>query len=56
MTELSLKIGNRIITARENSDDLTASSLVEMFTGLLVGHSFSEQTIIDAFDYYVTET
>lgn len=56
MTELSLKIGNRIITARENSDDLTASSLVEMFTGLLVGHSFSEQTIIGAFDYYVTET
>ena len=55
MTELSLKIGNRTITARENSDDLTARSLVEMFTGLLVGHTFNEQTIIDAFDNYVEE-
>lgn len=55
MTELSLKIGNRVLTAREPSEDLTAKEITEMFLGLMVGQTFLEDTVIDAFSEYVEE-
>lgn len=55
MTELSLKIGNRTLVAREQSEDLTVTELFEMFKGLLVGHTYLESSIISTCKNYVEE-
>lgn len=46
MTKLTLQIGNRTISAQDPDEGLTYHDLIEMFIGLMVGHTFTEERLI----------
>lgn len=55
MTKLTLQIGNRTISAQDPDESLTYRDLLEMFSGLMVGHTFSEDRLLEEMANYGSE-
>ena len=52
MTKLTLQIGNRTISAQDPDEGLTYRELLEMFSGLMVGHTFTEERLMEEMRSY----
>lgn len=47
MTELSLSIKDRKITATVDSDDLCVGEILEMLRGMLVSHGYIDESFVN---------